>query len=123
MLVVLIQAGHRLIENQDRRFANGGASDGQPLPLTLRKGGATFPDDGVVALRQGGDELVRVGESGRGFDFRLRGAGCAVCDIVPHAGGKQNVVLQNDADRGAERSSVNSRMSRPSISTLPSIVS
>ncbi len=46
---------------------------------------------------------MRISQASRGFDFRSRGSGCAKRDIVPHAGGEQDVVLQDDADLASER--------------------
>jgi len=55
-----IEAGARLIEDHDRRVADHGPCDAEPLTLTSRKRLATLPDDSLVSLGQRLDELVSV---------------------------------------------------------------
>src|SRR6266849_443634 len=103
LFVVLIQAGHWFIENQDGRLTNRRAGNGQPLTLSLGKGHTAFPENRFITLRHGGNELVRVGQARGRFDLLLSGALRAESDVVAHAGGEQSIVLQDYADLRAER--------------------
>ena len=48
----------RLVEDQDRRVLEEHARDRQALLLAARELDAALADDGVEAVRQGGDEVV-----------------------------------------------------------------
>ena len=54
-----VQAGGRLVENQDRRIANDRPGNGDALALTAREGGAALADHGVVAVGHLFDEFMR----------------------------------------------------------------
>src|SRR5262245_10015839 len=69
----------------------------------MRKRDAAFAENRVVALRQRNDELVRVGESRGGEALLGRGSRRGAGDVVADTGGKQNVVLERDADLRAQR--------------------
>ena len=51
-LVFGIDRGQRLVEDQDRRIAQQGAGDRQPLALTAGQHDAALADHRLVALRQ-----------------------------------------------------------------------
>ena len=59
---------------------------------------ALVADDGLVALRLGEDEIVRVGLPGGFFDFLLRSFGTAEADIVQNGIVKEEGVLGDNAD-------------------------
>jgi hypothetical protein len=59
---------------------------------------ALVADDGLVALRLGEDEIVRVGLPGGFFDFFLRSFGTAEADIVQNGIVKEEGVLGDNAD-------------------------
>ena len=46
-----------------------GARDGETLALAAGQRDSSLPELRVVALRQGGDEVVRLGAPRRGLDF------------------------------------------------------
>ena len=71
------------VQNQDRRIANDGARDRDPLPLAAGKRHAALADDGVVALRHLLDEFVRVGQFGGAQNLRAARSGLAVGDVLP----------------------------------------
>ncbi len=56
-----VQAGAGLVQDQDRRIADDGAGDGDPLPLAAGKRDAAFAENGVVAIGELFDKLMRVG--------------------------------------------------------------
>ena len=97
-----IDGGGRLVENQHRRLGNRRPRDGQQLPLALREVRAVGIEQGVVALRQVGDEIVRVGDLGGADAVLVRRVELAVADVLHHRAGEQMRVLQNDAERAAQ---------------------
>src|SRR5258707_8156602 len=59
-LVLLVEAGHGLVKNEDGRLADGRAGDGDALALTMRESHAAFANHRIVAARQGLDEAICV---------------------------------------------------------------
>ena len=59
-------------------------------------------DDGVVALRQLEDELVRAGERGRGHDALDRHGRVGERDVLADRAVEEHVLLQHDADLAAQ---------------------
>ena len=59
-----IQPRARLIQNQDRRIANNGPGDGDPLALASGERHAPLADNRVVPFRHLLDELVGIGQLG-----------------------------------------------------------
>ena len=55
-----IEARGGIVQYQDARIEQEGAGDGQALLLPAAERHATFPDDGLVAVGQLRDEVVRV---------------------------------------------------------------
>src|SRR5690606_25333544 len=53
-----VQGGGRLVQHQDRRVREEGPRDRHPLALAAGKLDAPLADEGVVAARQPGDEVV-----------------------------------------------------------------
>ena len=74
------------------------AGDGDALVFAAGKGGAAFAHGGLVALRQGGDEVVALGGAGGGFYFRIAGVRRAEADVVGDAAAEQEVVLEDEGD-------------------------
>ena len=64
-LVLGIDRGQRLVEDQDRRVAQQCPRDRQTLALSAGQIDAALADDRVIALRQLRDEFVRVGVARR----------------------------------------------------------
>ncbi len=97
-LVFGVDRGERLVEDQDRRVAQQGAGDRQALALAAGEQHAAFADHRGVALRQGRDELVRVGAARRGFDFGAVGVRLAEPKVLLDRAVEQVGVLMNDGD-------------------------
>ena len=56
-----VEIGGRLVQDHERRVAEEGARERDPLALAGRERPPAFADDGVVALRQRDDEVIRTG--------------------------------------------------------------
>ena len=102
-LVFGIDGRQCLVEDQDRRIAQQGAGDRQPLALTARQHDAALADHRLVALRQQRDEFVRVGVAGRGLDLVVVGVGFAKPQILLDRAVEQIRVLMHDRDHAAHR--------------------
>src|SRR5438034_5644916 len=98
-----MQSSGWFVEDNDRCPADGSSGDGDALALALGEGHATLAEDSFVALRQGGNEVVRVGKSSCGLDLGHGSSRRDTTDILPNRGGEQNIILQNYTDPGAER--------------------
>src|SRR5215218_2405345 len=57
-LAFAVEIAGRLVQNQDPRIRQQGASDSQSLPLSPTEPHSSFANDGVVAVLQRVDELV-----------------------------------------------------------------
>ena len=101
-LVFGVHAGQRLIEDQNRRVAQQRAGDRDPLPLAARKPMPPLADHRLVALRQVGDELVRVGRARRRDDLLVRRLGIAEAQIVQHRAVEQVGVLHHHRHPAAD---------------------
>ena len=77
-----VHAGGGFVQNQDARVCQGGACDGEQLPLSLREAGAAFAQDGLIFFGQAFDEGVRVGQSGGGYHFFIGGIRSAKADVL-----------------------------------------
>src|SRR5579883_3099182 len=81
-LALVIERAGRFIEYEDSRIRDQGSRDGYALTLPARKSGAALPGDGVVALRQIGDEIMRTGQLRRRDHPRHRHRRICERDIV-----------------------------------------
>ncbi|MEZ5225297.1 MAG: hypothetical protein R2710_01090 [Acidimicrobiales bacterium] len=61
-----VDGARRIIEHEDLRVHQERTGDGDALALAAGQGASPFADDGVVALGQGRDEVVRLGGLGGG---------------------------------------------------------
>src|SRR5581483_8978835 len=77
-----VDAGGRLVEDQDARVGERGARDREELPLPLAQPTAALAEHRLVALRQPLDEVVRVGEPGGGDDLLVGRVRPAEADVV-----------------------------------------
>ena len=96
------------------------AGDGQPLLLAARQAVAPLADDGVVALGQGGDEVVDARRPARVDQLVVGGVGPGVAQVGADGVVEQVGVLGDHPD-GARPgwSRVRSRTSWPSTRTAP----
>ena len=88
-----VERGRRLVENQDWRVADDGASDADPLPLTAGKRGAALTDHRIKTMRHFGDEFFGIGKPGRLLNVALRGVGPAVGNVLANRAAKEDGVL------------------------------
>ena len=92
-----------VVEDQDHRPHQERPRDRDPLPLAAGEVRPPLLDAGVVPLREGRDECVRLGRPGRLDDLVVAGAGGTVPDVVPHRPGEEDRLLRDDGDPGEER--------------------
>ena len=102
-LVFGIDRRQRLVEDQDRRIPQQGAGDRQPLALAARQHDAALADHRLVALRQGRDELVRIGVASRRLELVPIGIGLAEPQILFDRAVEQIGVLVHHGDHPAHR--------------------
>ena len=101
-LVFGIDRRERLVEDEDGRIAQDGAGDGDPLALAAGEPDAAFPDHGLVARRQDGDEVVGVGEAAGFLHLVFGRVGLAELEVVLDGAVKEVGVLVDDRDLPAE---------------------
>ena len=98
-----VEGAGRFVEEEQRRVLQHRPGDRDPLALPAREADAALAEEGLVALGQGGDEVVRVG-GGRGGDhLGVAGRGPAVADVLHRVGREDHAVLRDDADPRAQR--------------------
>ena len=83
------------------------AGDRDALALAAGQAGAVFAHQRVVALRAGGDELVRLRGLGGGDDFRLGCARPAERDVFADRGAEQEDILADIGDLASQRAAGN----------------
>ena len=93
-----VEARRRFVQDEDFRVGQDRPRDRHALTLSARQPDAAFADDGVVALLEGFDELVAVGDAADGLDFLARGVGPGVGDVLGDRAVEEEVVLQHDAE-------------------------
>ena len=74
----------RVVEHQQPGVGDQRPGQRHPLPLAAGKSKALLAHHGVVAQRQAGDELVRLGGPGRRHDLLVGRVRPAVGDVGPH---------------------------------------
>src|SRR5262245_1847657 len=94
-----IEGGGRLVEHQDRRSLEDGASDGHALLLAAGQFEAAFADLGVVAPWRNADERIDLGKARRLFDFGVRRFPTAVTDVVADGVVEENGILRHHSNR------------------------
>ncbi|KAH0442305.1 P-loop containing nucleoside triphosphate hydrolase protein, partial [Aureobasidium melanogenum] len=97
-----VERRRRLVENDNARVFQNGASNRDALTLTPRQAHATFADAGVVMIRQPLDELVQLCGTRGAHDIRTRGGGPPVRNVVGNRLVEQHGVLRHDADGFAQ---------------------
>ncbi len=97
-----IECRGRLVQQQDRRVAQDGAGDGDALLLPAGQHDATFAHEGIVALRQGAQEIMRGSGAGGRDHLGLGRLGAAKADVLGGGGGKDHRVLRDHRDGPAE---------------------
>ena len=98
-----IEAGCRLVENEDRRVADDGTGNGNPPPLAPRQRHSALADHRAVPVRHVDDEVVRVRELGGPDRVFGRRIGAAIGDVFPDGAAEQQRILQHEADLITQR--------------------
>ena len=88
----------RLVEHQHTRVGEQRAGDGDPLPLARRQRRAALADDGAVALRKPGDEVVDARLPRRRLHRGVRGVRARVAQVLGQRGmeDERRVLHQGD---------------------------
>ena len=97
-----VEGGGRLVEDQDRRVLEDGASDREALPLSRRQLRPAFAEQRVVAFRQFFDELASPCDARRLADLFVGRGGNREADVLAHRVSEQDVLLQRDRDPVAQ---------------------
>ena len=84
-LVLRVNIGRGLVQNDDRRILEHGPGDGEPLAFSAGDRGAALTDDGIVAVRQGRDKVMAPGRLCRGHHLLMGGVRLAELDVVLNA--------------------------------------
>src|SRR5918993_1511033 len=97
-LALDVEAGHRLVQDQEGGVADDGPGDGYPLALPSGEGVAPLADDGLVPIFEVHDEVVGVGCFGGSDNLLCGGVQLAVGDVLLDGGAEQDRVLEDDPD-------------------------
>ena len=100
---VRVERRRGLVQHQHRGVAQHRPGDGDPLGLAAGQPSPAFADPGVVAIRQRGDELVRVRRHGRRADLLVGRVGASVGDVVADGAVDQQRLLEDDRDVPTQR--------------------
>ena len=80
-----------------------GARDRHPLLLAAGEAVAALADDGVVAVRQRGDDVVDAGSLRRGLDLRVGRVRLREAEVLAHGRVEEVRLLRDDADEVGQR--------------------
>ena len=97
-----VDAGGGLVQDQDAGVDQDGPGDGEALALAAGEAHPPLADQGVVALRELGDEVVRVRRPRRRLDLLLGRLGAPVADVLARRSVEQEGLLHHHADLGAQ---------------------
>ena len=98
VLILRVYIGGGFIQNHDGSILQDSPGDGDSLLLAAGKTGATFADDGVIALGQGENEVVATGFLRRSHHFLVGGIGASKLDVIFHRVGKEIDLLKYHGD-------------------------
>ncbi len=101
-LALRVERAGRLVEDEHRRVAQHGPGDGNPLSLAAGQLHAALADARLVAVGEGGDEVVGVGRAGRLDHLGLGRARAAVGDVLQDGAAEQKDVLRHDRQPPAQ---------------------
>src|ERR687886_2227537 len=92
-----VYVARSLVQYEDARVGEHGAGEGEQLALALAQGAATLAKDRIVPVRQLGDKVVGLDDTGGPFDLlarrRLLIARPTVGDVLGDRAGKQERLL------------------------------
>ena len=95
-LAFTVEAGSRLVEDQEPRVRQNRPGDGDTLALPARQLDAPLADDRIVAVRKLLDELVAVRDAADLLDLGAGGVPARKTDIRGDRPVEQEVLLQHD---------------------------
>lgn len=101
-LAFRVQRAGGFVQQQQWRVFQHGTCNRNALALPARQAHAALTKEGVVALGQGVDEVMRKGSFCSSFGLFIRRAGFAVADVLQRAGRENHRVLRHDADTMAQ---------------------
>src|SRR5438270_2970703 len=99
LLALGVEIARRLVEDEDLRRRENSAGDRESLLLATGELHAALPDVRLIAVRQLGDELVRVRAAGGIFDVGVRGVVPSVGDVVANGAVEEEDVLLHDGEQ------------------------
>ena len=94
-LVLRVDVGGRLIENDDRRVFQHGSGNGNSLPFSSGKMGTASAHHRLITIFQAADKSVTTGGFSYGLHLSVACAGFAHADVFAHSFVKQVVLLGN----------------------------
>src|SRR5882724_4350157 len=98
VLALVVEGAGGFIEDQDSRVCHQRPRDRDPLALPARKARTALADDGVVSVRQAGDEFMGAGELGCGEHPLHAHAGIGERDVFADGAIEENVFLKDGAN-------------------------
>ena len=102
LLGARVHARGGLVQDEDGRVAEHGARDREQLALAGAHRVRIVGEHGVIAVRQGADEVVHVRRPGGLNDLVARGVGAPVGDVLGNRALEQPRVLQDHAKLTSE---------------------
>ena len=92
-----------VVEHQNRRVRQRGASQRDALTLTARQCVPALADHRVVTVRQGEDELVSLRDARCYLDVGVAGVGAGESDVLLDRRREQKALFEHHVDGGAQR--------------------
>ncbi len=108
-LALGVERGCRLVQQENRPIGKYGACNRYPLPLPTRKLDAPLAQVGIVALRQGANELIGIGGVAGHPHLIRRRVRAAIAHILEHTGGEYHSILRHQRNLPAHRQRVGIR--------------
>jgi hypothetical protein len=99
-LGLIVERTGGFIEDENGRVLEKGPGDCHPLSLAATQFHATLTNAGLVPTRQGGDEVMSIGRSGRGLDFHQGGVEPGIGEVLANRTTKEHRLLWNHGDGG-----------------------
>lgn len=98
VFILRVYAGGRFIKDDDRGVLQNGPGDGDALLLSSGEGRAAFSNHGVIAVRQGRDEVMAARSFCGSYYLLMGGIGAAEFDIVLHTVLEEIHILKDHGD-------------------------
>ena len=98
VFILRVYAGSCFIKDDDRSVLQNGPGDGDALLLSSREGGAALSNHGVIAVRQGRDEVMAARSFGGSHHLLMGGIRATEFDIVLHTVLEEIHILKDHGD-------------------------